>query len=176
MLKMNKKVIIGILIVLIISIGVVVAYKVIEKSVTDREDFKFKVENIDSSPVYTVSNDDNKEFDFYIDKEESHNDIKFNDYITYDDKNYYLADNIKEFYVIDGKTMILKAYITNFDHSLDDHSIKKITDELTEKESLNDGEITIHKSKDKDITIIECKNKIYIGDYSMNFDKELMGK
>lgn len=172
----NKKVIIGVLIVLLIIICVAVAYKVIEKSVTDREDFKFKVENIDSNPVHTVSNDNNEELDFYIDKEESHNDIKFNDYITYDDKNYYLADNIKEFYVIDGKTMILKAYITNFDHSLNDHSIKRITDELTEKENLNDGETVIHKSKDKDITIIEYKNKIYIGDYSMNLDKELMGK
>ena len=52
---MNKKVIIGILIVLIIAIGVVVAYKVIEKSVTDREDFKFTVENISSNPVDTTN-------------------------------------------------------------------------------------------------------------------------
>ena len=58
MVKMskNKKVIIGILIaVLIIVIGIVVVYKVIEKSVTDREDFKFTVENISSNPVDTTN-------------------------------------------------------------------------------------------------------------------------
>ena len=58
MIKMNKnkKIIIGILIVLIIVIGIVVAYKIIENSVTNREDFNFTVENISSSPVETVDN------------------------------------------------------------------------------------------------------------------------
>ena len=52
----NKKVIIGSLIaVLIIVIGIVVVYKVVEKSVTDREDFKFTVENISSNPVDTTN-------------------------------------------------------------------------------------------------------------------------
>ena len=58
MVKMskNKKVIIGILIaVLIIVIGIVVVYKVVEKNVTDREDFKFTVENISSNPVDTTN-------------------------------------------------------------------------------------------------------------------------
>lgn len=58
----NKKIIIGILIiVLIIIIGIVVAYKLIENSVTNREDFKFNVENISSTPVNTVNNEKNKE-------------------------------------------------------------------------------------------------------------------
>ncbi len=64
MVKMNKnkKVIIGILIVLIIVIGVIVVYKIIEKSVTNRADFNFKVENISSNPVDTISNEkDNNE-------------------------------------------------------------------------------------------------------------------
>ena len=58
MMKMNrnKKIIIGILIILIIVIGIVVAYKVIENSVTNRADFNFTVENISSSPVETVDN------------------------------------------------------------------------------------------------------------------------
>ena len=50
----NKKIIIDILIVLIIVIGIVVAYKVIENSVTSRADFNFTVENVSSSPVETV--------------------------------------------------------------------------------------------------------------------------
>lgn len=53
----NKKVIIGILIVLIIVIGLVVVYKVIEKSVTNRENFKYTVDNISSNPVDTVNNE-----------------------------------------------------------------------------------------------------------------------
>ena len=51
----SKKIIIGILIVLII----VVAYKIIEKSVTNRADFNFAVENISSSPVNTIDNGQN---------------------------------------------------------------------------------------------------------------------
>jgi len=54
----NKKIIIGILItVLIIVIGIVIAYKLIENSVTNREDFKLNVENISSEPVNTESHD-----------------------------------------------------------------------------------------------------------------------
>ena len=58
MIKMNKskKIIIGILIALIIVVGIVVAYKIIENSVTNRADFNFTVENISSSPVKTVDN------------------------------------------------------------------------------------------------------------------------
>ena len=58
MMKMNrnKKIIIGILIILIIVIGIIVAYKVIENSVTNRADFNFTVENINTSPVETVDN------------------------------------------------------------------------------------------------------------------------
>uniref|UniRef100_UPI00272CA8EA hypothetical protein n=1 Tax=uncultured Ligilactobacillus sp. TaxID=2837633 RepID=UPI00272CA8EA len=57
----NKKVIIGVLIaVLIIVIGVVIVYKLIEKSVTNREDFKFKVQNINFDSVETVNNEQNE--------------------------------------------------------------------------------------------------------------------
>ncbi len=51
----NKKIIIGILIAVLVVISVFVVYKVIEKSVTNRADFNFTVENIDSNPVNTVS-------------------------------------------------------------------------------------------------------------------------
>lgn len=56
----NKKIIIAILIVLIIAIGIVVAYKVIENSVTNREDFNFTVENISPSPVNTIDKENIK--------------------------------------------------------------------------------------------------------------------
>ena len=56
MIKMNKKIIIGILIAVLIVIGLAVVYKVIEKSVTDRANFSHTVKNIDSTPVETESN------------------------------------------------------------------------------------------------------------------------
>ncbi len=52
----NKKIIIGILIAVLLIISVVVVYKVIEKSVTNRVDFNFKVDNNSSIPVDTVNN------------------------------------------------------------------------------------------------------------------------
>ena len=61
-MKKNKKIILGILtILLIIIIGIVVAYKLIENDVINREDFKINVENISSTPVNTVNNEKNKE-------------------------------------------------------------------------------------------------------------------
>ena len=63
----NKKIIIGILIVLIIIIGIVVTYKVIENSITDRANFNFTVENISPSPVETVNNQEGKNYNKEID-------------------------------------------------------------------------------------------------------------
>ncbi len=58
----NKKIIIGNLIIFIIDISVVVAYKVIENNVTNREGFNFKVQDISSNPIDIISNekDNNK--------------------------------------------------------------------------------------------------------------------
>ena len=114
-----------------------------------------------------------KDFDFYVTKPQVHNDIRFNDYLTFSDRKIYLAGNIGEFYVVDGKTMILKEYISNANRTMED-SIKSITDKLELKDTLKDGGTKIYKSKDKDITMIVCnttKNdrNILIGDYSMEY-------
>ena len=58
-MRKNSKMILGILVVLIVIIGAVVAYTGIEKSVTDRESFKYAVDNISSAPVDTVDSDIN---------------------------------------------------------------------------------------------------------------------
>lgn len=50
----NKKIIIGVIILLFI-IGIVVTYKLIENSVTNRENYKVNIKNISSSPVDTVN-------------------------------------------------------------------------------------------------------------------------
>ncbi len=52
----NKKIIIEVIILLfIIVIGIVVTYKLIENSVTNRENYKVNIENISSTPVDTVN-------------------------------------------------------------------------------------------------------------------------
>ena len=125
-----------------------------------------------------IEEDNIDEFDFYLSKPETHNDIRFNDYFTFEDRKIYLASNVKEFYVVDGETMILKEFISNYNGTLDD-SIKKITDKLNWVNELNDGGTTIYKLKDKDITLITCCNQlsenknIYIGDYSLEYTDDL---
>ncbi len=65
-MKKNKKIIIGILItILIMVIGIVVAFKLIEGDVTNRENFNTNVENISSEPVNTESHDKQK-FNYLI--------------------------------------------------------------------------------------------------------------
>ena len=125
----------------------------------------------------SVKESNTEEFDFYLTKPEIHNDIRFNDYFTFENRKIYLAGNINQFYVVDGSTMILKEFISNYNRSLDD-SIKMITDKLEQTGALFDGGTTIYKSEDKDITLITCNklsgNKnIYIGDYSLEYTDDL---
>ncbi len=120
-------------------------------------------------PYYTTSS-----FDFYILKPEFHNDIRFNDYYTVDNRTIYLAGNLGEFYIRNqDKDITLKTYLSTSFQTFDD-GIKHITDKLELKETLRDGGTKIYKSKDKDITMIVCdttKNdkNIFIGDYSMDY-------
>lgn len=114
----DKKVIIGTLIVLIIVIGVV-AYKIIEKSVTNRADFNFTVENISSNPVDTVNNEEN-EYSFFgkvvesadnyiiVEPNEDEEERKSSDKISiglgeYNDALYMVGTNVKITY--DGTIM-----------------------------------------------------------------------
>ena len=116
------------------------------------------------------------DFDFYITKPENHNDIRFNDYCTVENRTIYLAGNIGEFYIKDkdkDKDITLKTYLSTAYQTLDD-GIKNITDKLELTVTLKDGGTKIYKSKNKDITMIVChttKNdkNILIGDYSMEY-------
>lgn len=56
----NKKIIIGILIILIIVISIIIVYQVIAKSVTNRANFNFTVENISPTPVNTINQEANE--------------------------------------------------------------------------------------------------------------------
>ncbi len=60
MSKKGKVISVILIIVLIIVIGIIIVYNLIEKSVTNRADFKFKVENINSVPVETINQEQNE--------------------------------------------------------------------------------------------------------------------
>ncbi len=115
-----------------------------------------------------------KDFDFYITKPQVHNDIRFNDYYTFDGRTIYLAGNLGELYIKEqDKDITLKTYLSTAFQTFDD-GIKHITDKLELKETLRDGGTKIYKSKDKDITMIVCNTSkndknILIGDYSMEY-------
>lgn len=153
----------------------VVVVTLVDNSKEKQEKF-IKDANISSKYVkfeqggpYTTSS-----FDFYITKSENHNDIKYNDYYTANNRTIYLARNLGEFYIKEQDNDItLKTYISTTFQTFDD-SIKHITDKLELKNTLKDGGTKIYKSKEKDITVIVCNTtqndkNIFIGDYSMEY-------
>ena len=118
-------------------------------------------------------------FDFYVTKNDNKGITKFRDYYTYNDrKKIYLANNIEEFYIIDNDyKMTLKKFVSTVYQTFDD-SIKDITDKLELTGALYDGGTKIYKSKEKDITLINCQkmdgnNNIYIGDYSLELEENM---
>ena len=114
-------------------------------------------------------------------KPEVYNAIKFNKYLERDTRTIYLAGNVEEVYYTDSETrMSLKDYISKSYQTIDD-SIKHLTDIMDYVDTLKDGGTTIYKSNAYDVTIIKCNtiagNKdIFIGDYSMSFDNDLLCK
>lgn len=108
--------------------------------------------------------------------------VKFNKYLEQNDRTIYLAGNLDDvFYYTDEKTKIsLKDYITKSYQTTDD-AIKNLTNFLKFINGFDDGGTSIYKSKEYDITMVMCNtimgNKdVFIGDYSMDFDKSLMCK
>ena len=106
--------------------------------------------------------------------------IKFNKYLERDEgRIIYLASNIEEFYFYENsdKKTTLKEYAKTW-QTLDD-IVKNITLNMDVYGELNDGGTKIYKSKDT--TVVVCNtipgNKdIFIGDYNISFDSELMCK
>lgn len=95
---MSKKIIVGIIIaLLIIVIGVVVVYKLIENNVMNRENYKVEIENINSNPVDTVNVDENLIYEETVSPNE----------------NYVSSEEDKVFYTVkvynNDKTIVVKS-------------------------------------------------------------------
>ena len=110
---------------------------------------------------------------------ENKEELVFNKYLTRDDNRViYLASNLDEFYVYDdgNNKYSLKEYAKTW-QSLDD-IVKHITSSLSLYGELNDGGTKIYKSEKENTTIVVChtisgNNDIYIGDYHLEYDKQV---
>ena len=105
----------------------------------------------------------------------------YNKYLVHDGRIIYLANNIDDVYVTSSKDKIKLSYYIAKSYQTFDDSIKSITDLLEETAIIRDGGSTVYKYKKYDITVVRCNNlngnkNIYIGDYSANFDDEVMCK
>ncbi len=103
---------------------------------------------------------------------------KFNVYLENNDRIIYLSSSLKEVYYYDGSKMRLKEYIKKTWQTMDD-SIKHITDLLTLENTIKDGGTKIYSSMEYDMKLIECnrinyKRDIYIGDYNLDYDINLI--
>ena len=151
-------------------------YRIIKSIDYEKEEGQYETFNV--AVEFTIEKDLNSSdnFDFYITKPQAHTDIRYNEYYTSDNNTIYLAGNIGEFYIKENdKDITLKTYLSTAFQTIDD-GIKHITNKLELKETLQDGEIQIYKSKNKDITMIICyttkNNKnVLIGDYSMKYNE-----
>lgn len=128
---------------------------------------------------FKITNEANKNIE--VPESEKNNPIKFNKYLEKEDRIIYISTNIEEVYLPESDTQIsLKDYIKKSYQTFDD-AIKSLTDKLELIGELNDGGTKIYASKENNLTIIRChtvfeNNDIYIGDYFMKFDSNLMCK
>lgn len=142
-----------------------------------------KINDLDLYDISYIKQEKEVTFDTKIKVIKSNipNNNKYNKYLEQADRTVYLKDNIEEIYYEENATSYkLKTYISTTWQTLDD-SIKHLTNLMTKIDVLKDGGTTLYKSIEYDLTIIKCNTlsnniDIYIGDYNMNFDNDIMCK
>ena len=144
---------------------------------TEEEQEWFRQNIVDSKYItfkeggpYTTSKVD-------IDIDENRKLTEYVEYLTYDNRTIYLANNIKEFYVIDNEKMPLSKYITNANQSFD-VSIEFVTNQLTHQGSFYDGGSSLYTDNEKNISVLVChtlnqNQDIYIGDLSLEYSGDM---
>lgn len=153
----------------------------VDNSASKQEEF-LKKANIDSKYIRFEQggpyNTNNLDIDLKISSEKNDKNIKFKEYLKFDNGTIYLAENVSELFIVENKNQTsLKKYIINSTGSMD-KSVESITNLLNKQSILKDGGTVIFKNKDKNITLIKCNtidgNKdIYIGDYNLNFKSNM---
>lgn len=121
--------------------------------------------------------DTSSEMDYYVERSEQHNDIKYNEYYIGETRKIFLASNITDIIIASGGQKISLNKFLLSDTKMSDYDIIHfMMRKLDKKNTLKDGGTTIYRSKNKDITMIVCntldKNyDVYIGDYNMKYEQ-----
>ena len=117
------------------------------------------------------------EFDFYYEKNQKVETMKFKKYYENNDRTIYFDNNIKEFYINQEKEITLKKYLTNTYQTTDD-ALKNIVEKMTMEATFDDGGTTYYKDEDKDLRILVCNriggnNHVYISRLNTQMEIEL---
>ncbi len=117
------------------------------------------------------------ETDYYVEKTDQHNDIKFNEYYKGETRKIFLASNITDIIITKGEQKLNLNKLLLSDTKMSDYDvIHFMMRKLDKKETLKDGGTTIYKDKNKDVTMIVCntldKNyDVYIGDKTIEYEQ-----
>ena len=159
----------------------IIVVNLIDNSESKQEEFLEKA-NIDSKYIKFEQggpyNTNSLDIDLKVSSENNDKNINFKEYLKFDNRTIYLAENVSELFIVENKNQTsLKKYIINSTESVD-KSIENITNLLNKQSILKDGGTIIFKNKDKNMTLIKCNtidgNKdIYIGDYNLNFKSNM---
>lgn len=159
----------------------IIVVNLIDNSESKQNEFLEKA-NIDSKYIKFEQggpyNTNSLDIDLKVSSENNDKNINFKEYLKFDNRTIYLAENVSELFIVENKNQTsLKKYIINSTESKD-KSIESITNLLNKQSILKDGGTIIFKNKDKNITLIKCNtidgNKdIYIGNYNLNFKSNM---
>mgnify|MGYP004559894155 CR=1 FL=1 len=159
----------------------IIVVNLIDNSESKQNEFLEKA-NIDSKYIKFEQggpyNTNSLDIDLKVSSENNDKNINFKEYLKFDNRTIYLAENVSELFIVENKKQTsLRKYIINTTRSVN-KSIESITNLLNKQSILKDGGTIIFKNKEKNITLIKCNtidgNKdIYIGDYNLNFKSNM---
>ena len=159
----------------------IIVVNLIDNSESKQNEFLEKA-NIDSKYIKFEQggpyNTNSLDIVLKVSSENNDKNINFKEYLKFDNRTIYLAENVSELFIAEKKNQTsLRKYIINSTESKD-KSIENITNLLNKQSILKDGGTIIFKNKDKNITLIKCNtidnNKdIYIGDFNLNFKSSM---
>lgn len=152
----NKKIIIGVIILLFI-IGIVVTYKLIENSVTNRENYKVNIENISSTPVDTVNLEESLIYEETVSPNEN--------YVSYDEEKVFYTIRV---YKKENNIIVKSSSNTPF--------AKELQYEINNDKDITKDNIKIEWTTLMGDTNFTKENQIGIAIVTLSYDDEIFSQ
>lgn len=152
----NKKIIIGVIILLFI-IGIVVTYKLIENSVTNRENYKVNIENISSTPVDTVNLEESLIYEETVSPNEN--------YVSYDKEKVFYTIRV---YKKENNIIVKSSSNTPF--------AKELQYEIKSDKDITKDNIKIEWTTLMGDTNFTKENQIGIAIVTLSYDDEIFSQ